>query len=564
MISLILAMACTGGEYSDPVAHQTDSGQSIHHAEGTLPDPVPAATYIEGDAQTLLRRMSLDIRGVLPSQAERERVGADMNLLNAVMNEMVHDARLEERLVSLFAERWLTRIDVFEIEFHDYFLPEEQEYEFEKSVGEEPLRLMAHVVVEDRPWTEIVTANYTMANELLGDLWPIDYPDEGEGWQPSVYTDGRPGAGVLTTNGLWWRYVTDVSNKNRSRVAAINKLLLCNDILSRPVSFAGSSSLVEEGTESAINNLPYCVSCHASIEPIAGVFFGFWSPMQYTRIEYERYHAERELMWQDYLDAEPAWFGEPIEGLVDLGRKVADDSRFQRCGVEQMTSALWRRSIQMNDWPTIEALLEEFKANELRMKPLMVAIMQTSPYRAVSLAEDAHEDTVESEVTTRMMGPSLFHQVITDTFGYQWTFQGADQLDTDSSFYEDRVGYRVLMGGVDGHSITTPPKMPSLTWSITVRRVAQAAGIHAATADLTTDDGPGVLIYVNESTEPTDTQFNNELIQLHERLYGSTPDAAWIESITELWIQMERASNPLTAWGGVLSTMIRDPAFMTY
>ena len=154
--------------------------------------------------------------------------------------------------------------------------------------------------------------------------------------------------------------------------------------------------------------------------------------------------------------------------------------------------------------------------------------------------------------------------VITDTFGFQWIFQGADQLDTDSSFYEDRVGYRVLMGGVDGHSITTPSNMPSLTWSLAVRRVAQAAGAHAATADLTTDDGPGVLIHVTESTDPEDDAFNDELVQLHERLYGSTPDEDWIGSITELWVQMELASNPVTAWGGVLSTMIRDPAFLTY
>ena len=122
------------------------------------------------------------------------------------------------------------------------------------------------------------------------------------------------------------------------------------------------------------------MSCHASIEPVAGVFFGFWSPMQYTRIEYERYHPEREFMWRDYLDAEPAWFGQPISGLVDLGLKVAADPRFQRCGVEKMTAAFWRRSLQMNDWPTIEGLLGEFEASELRMKPLMLAIMKTQPY----------------------------------------------------------------------------------------------------------------------------------------------------------------------------------------
>ena len=53
------------------------------------------------------------------------------------------------------------------------------------------------------------------------------------------YTDGRPAAGVLATNGLWWRYTTTDSNMNRTRAAAISRLLLCEDFMARPVSFAG-------------------------------------------------------------------------------------------------------------------------------------------------------------------------------------------------------------------------------------------------------------------------------------------------------------------------------------
>ena len=40
-----------------------------------------------------------------------------------------------------------------------------------------------------------------MANPMLGEIWPVDYPDGAEGWQQATYTDGRPGAGVLATNG---------------------------------------------------------------------------------------------------------------------------------------------------------------------------------------------------------------------------------------------------------------------------------------------------------------------------------------------------------------------------
>ena len=43
-----------------------------------------------------------------------------------------------------------------------------------REVGEEPLRLMAHVAVNDLPWSDIVTADYTMADEYdLGHLYEI-------------------------------------------------------------------------------------------------------------------------------------------------------------------------------------------------------------------------------------------------------------------------------------------------------------------------------------------------------------------------------------------------------
>ena len=55
------------------------------------------------------------------------------------------DPRFEERMVSLFAERWRTRVDVFDVVYQDFGMDPTQEYEYEKSVGEEPLRLLARI-----------------------------------------------------------------------------------------------------------------------------------------------------------------------------------------------------------------------------------------------------------------------------------------------------------------------------------------------------------------------------------------------------------------------------------
>ncbi len=146
-----------------------------------------------------LRRASLDLRGVLPSADELDQVAEDGSAFAALRDDYLADPAFEERLVTLLSERWRTRVDVFDIVYQDYGLPPEEEFNFERSVGEEPLRLMAHVAAEDLPWTEIVTADYTLANELLAEIWPLDYPDGESGWQKAYYTDGRPAAGVLAS-----------------------------------------------------------------------------------------------------------------------------------------------------------------------------------------------------------------------------------------------------------------------------------------------------------------------------------------------------------------------------
>ena len=51
--------------------------------------------------------------------------------------------------------------------------------------------MLERIAVEDRTYPEIVTAEWTMADETLEAIWPLER-EEGEGWQPAVWTDERP------------------------------------------------------------------------------------------------------------------------------------------------------------------------------------------------------------------------------------------------------------------------------------------------------------------------------------------------------------------------------------
>jgi len=518
----------------------------------------PPLHHVELSAPRLLRRMSLDLRGRLPSLEELDAVEADPAALATLRDAMLDDPALEDRMVSFLAERWQTRVDEFDVPYYDYGLANEEAFPYQQAIGEEPLRLAAHVVVNDRPWTDIVTADYTMANELLAGIWPIAYPEGASGWQESRYTDDRPAAGVLTTNGLWWRYTTNRFNNNRTRAAAVFRLFLCEDFLARPVSFSASGALSAGTTsEEAIRTEPYCVACHVSIEPVAAMFFGFWWQSQYSAVEMSTYHAEREPLGPDTLGVEPSWFGDPVYGLVDLGGHIADDPRFHRCAAETMAASLWRRDVELADFDRVESFRDAYEDNGYSIKSMLRAITDDPVYRADSLTADAPSDVVDRELPVRLLSVDQLASAAEDLSGYAWTSGGFDLLADDSR------GYRVLGGGVNGVNVTRPQQEPGVTWALVVDRLAQGAAFTVVANDFAEGADRRLFQHITPDTLPADPAFEAELVALHRRTLGDRPDAAWLAAATGLWEAVAAESDAAIAWGAVLTVLLRDPAYVS-
>jgi hypothetical protein len=417
---------------------------------------------------------------------------------------------------------------------------------------------MAHIAATDRPWTDIVTTRDTMANEMLGAVWPIDRP-EGEGWQVSRYVDGRPGAGVLSTNGLWWRYPTTPSNMNRGRAATVMQLLLCHDILSRPVSFAGSA-VSSSGVEEAISTEPACRACHTALDPIASSLFGFFWLTQYNALEFERYHPEREPLGESYLGVAPAYFGTPVLGLASLGEAIAADPRFYRCTAETMSELLWRREVRVEDHPTVEKLRQAFILEGGTLKPLIRAVLQTPEYQVGGLADGAPAELEQTVQTRRLLVTDQVASILRDATGFVWEWEGYDQLDNDT------VGFRIMGGAVDGDKVSQPQREPGLTWALVMKRAAQAAAAHAVAADLGERGGPRLLLeQVDRRSRPGEPVFEAELVQLHWRLLAMPATSRWLGDAAALWAEAyDLSDDEEAAWAVVIASLFRDPAFLTY
>jgi hypothetical protein len=543
----MLWLGCDGGDAPPP---PPTSGPEPAAAVEVPAEPLPDAL--------LLRRISLDLRGELPSLAELDRVEGDPDSLDALIDDFLDDDRWEERLVDLFAEQWLTRVDWFNVSEDDYHLDSSLAFEFNRSVGEEPLRLMAHVARTERPWTEIVTADYTMANELLAEVWDLEYPDGASGWQESRYRDSRPAGGVVMTNGLWWRYYTTPNNFSRSRAAAMTRLLLCDDYLLRPISFEAPALLTREDLNEATREVPGCTACHSTLDPLASALFGFWWFDLYDAAEMTTYHAEREGMGEDYLGLEPAWFGVPIEGAAQLGAMLAADDRFRSCTVRRMAQGLWRRDPDLADFTTLEVLEQGFEDSDLRLNALVRDLLAGPNYRAGTLTDDAQADDELRLTTRRVMSTEQFADTLLALTGFSWTWDGYELLANDEH------GYRILAGGLDGIDVTSPASDPTLTRSLVIKRLAQVSAAHVVQTELVDGAEPTLFTEVDLAALPGEASFSRQLDHLHRRLTGETPGAARLALDEALWTDVETLSDPAQAWTSLLTGLLRDPAFWTY
>ena len=517
----------------------------------SAPAEEPPPSVLEPlDAPRLLRRMSLDLRGTLPTVAELDAVEADPDALDA--QALLDDPAFEERLVLLLGERWHTLVDDVTIQAVSLRLAPQDEYAYERAVGEEPLRLMARVAAEDRPWSEILSTDWTMGTELLAEIWPMELEPGDEDWRVARYTDARPPVGVLATNGLWWRYGTTESNANRGRAAAIARLLACVDYHARPVSLNGVAEELDA------TNDPACTNCHAGIDPIASSLFGFWWFQRYNVDEISHYHAERELLGEQTLGTPPGWFGTPVDSLAGLAREIEADPRFTRCTAETFAGVLWRREVELGDFQTVDDLDARFRDADLQLDALLVAITDTPVYRAGGLGEAASDADLEREATRRLLVASQMATVIEDLTGFTWTWAGFSLLHNDSD------GFRILAGDVDGTYVYGPSSEPTLTWALVAERVAEGGADHAVTTELVEGGERRLFASVTLDDRPGDEAFDAELERLWWRLYAVRPAAEELADLADLWTAVEADEGPAGAWTAVLTAMLRDPAFLTY
>lgn len=215
------------------------------------------------------------------------------------------------------------------------------------SVVQAPVRLIEHVVMNDRPYTEIVTADYTLADDNVATVWGLPYDANGETWQETRYEDGRPHAGILSDSFLFTRHSTTFSNKNRGRANLISRALLCSDFLDREIPIEAGIDLSDpEEVANAVQNNPACASCHSTLDPLAAYFASFYPIYVPSDLEAYPFTSFEPTFARIFSVSEPSYFGMPGGDLRDLGTHIAEDSVFALCAAGTCSAAPTTSSVR--------------------------------------------------------------------------------------------------------------------------------------------------------------------------------------------------------------------------
>jgi len=520
-----------------------------------------------------LVRASVALRGVRPPLDELERVKADPDELADLVDSYLASDGFGETVRDMHDETLLTRYATLP-PIGD--LADTPTARLQASIGEEPLRLVEHVVMGDRPYTEIVTADYTMADPVVAAAYGLSRDADGPEWQVARYQDGRPAAGVLSTNAFYLRHRSAGANWHRGRANAVSKALLCSDFLSRDVVVDGAIDLSDpDAVASAVVENPACASCHQTLDPLASFFWGFEPNLLMMKVQQSGYplpglfDAAQTGRWRRTSRRPPAFFGLTGAGLGDLGQLIADDPRFSLCAAKRFYAYLAQVDLDAVPLELAARLQETFVTSGYSAKALARAVVLSDEFAA---SHATSEGAAEGLVGMKKARPSELARLVEDLTGFRW------RTDSDLRFRggrvgpvdllgDDAVGFRVLAGGIDSYFVVEPSHTFNATSVLVLRALAAAAAGYAVEADFDRGAAERALLTRVEPDTRDEAAVRAQLADLYARFYAdfSPPESEAVgEAYAVFRDTLDRTGDVAHAWKTTLTAMLQDLRIATY
>lgn len=555
---------------------------------------------------TTFRRAALNLAGRAPTDAERAALEADPSRLEPMLEGLMAEPGFTAWLKTAWNDVLL--VDLYRsaigratnlLNSNDFpgsrdawfnTLSTDERRIATEGIAHEPLELIAWVVKDGRPFTEILTADYTVVNSLTAPILNAELEDDvasdplamrpaKAGYMRNGAREPWPHAGILSSPMLLNRFPTTPTNLNRHRAWWLLRTFIATDVLTvadRPVDPDQASAFTLPWRQDS-----QCVVCHAVIDPVAGGWAGF------DDRDPDRYFPERNAP-PDVFDPgyeELLMPADPSEGRLGwLAARIAEDRRFPY-SVARLTASMWTGrppidhprgadratfAAERRAWQAYDAMLVDvtaaFRDSGLNYKRLLAAIIAHPLNRIDGFAAPSRADALsgpDDEIAAalapfghhRWLTPELLDRRIEALLGFHWR-------NTNSSSSALLTEYRLLYGGIDSEQVTTRLDVPNgVMGSITERMANEVACTAAAWEFAQPPEERRLLGAVSITDTPTTPQgdaipaatarIREALARVHTHLLGEpvTPDSAEVDTLYALFSDIQEAGRRNVADG---------------
>ncbi|MCH2060966.1 MAG: DUF1592 domain-containing protein [Verrucomicrobiales bacterium] len=313
------------------------------------------------------------------------REGTLRKNLRATIDRMLNDHK-SERFIANFVGQWLQTRDV-EAKFFDtpHILGIEDgnrarqifNLYTRQDMRKETELFLAHLIRENRPAVEMITANYSFLNDRLAKFYGVQ-GFQGQEFR-KVSLEGHPRPGGILTQGS---FLTVTSNPTRTSPVK-RGLFVLDNILGLPHAPAPPNIPDLEDTRSELGknatmrqmmelhrSKPLCRSCHERMDPIG--------------LALENYNAIGQLSTDQDTDTSGKLVtGEEFQGISGLRDIIAGPRRkdFHRCLTEKLLTYALGRGIEYYDSPAVNGIIRQAEEAGGGLREFIYAIVESAPFQ---------------------------------------------------------------------------------------------------------------------------------------------------------------------------------------
>ena len=357
----------------------------VFRAERAPVDAEPGIAYPVGDLE-LASRLSFFLWGSVPDDelldvAAEGRL-AEPAVLEQQVRRMLALPRARRTLTESFAGQWLGLHRLRNASPDPTVFPEFDE-NLRVAMRRETQLFLETQLLDDRPVSELLTADYTFVNDRLAEHYGI--PDvHGNHFRRITLPDDRR-AGILGQASI----LTLTSYANRTSPVTRGKWVL-ESLLGAPPAEPPADvpdlGTREEGEPpTSVRALmevhrrnPACATCHRTMDPLGFALenydgIGRWRATEDTGVPGELGPAI------DPSGLAPD--GSPFEGASGLRQILAHGEEFTSTLTERLLTYATGRRLEAIDMPAVRRIQREAAAGESRWSALILAIVNSEPFQ---------------------------------------------------------------------------------------------------------------------------------------------------------------------------------------